>query len=321
MQPLLPSSWQHLPLADIALLTPLERLRWPLAAAAGVEVWVKREDLLHPYVGGNKFYKLHGHLQRLCEGGCTRLLTFGGAYSNHICATAALGEMLRLATIGVIRGAAPAELNPTLQRAQTQGMALHFVTRDAYRQKHTASFQQALTARFGDAYCVPEGGGDALGSAGVRVWAQAALKQMPAPPTHIAVAAGTGGTLAGVLAAAAGETSVLGFLALKGRPAETDGFYRRVLALAREVAGINSKDDDKSARCLLQTNYSFGGYGKFPRELQAFVADFEQQTGLPVDRVYTAKLFAGLAADITEQRIGSGSRVLVMHTGGLQAAR
>lgn len=328
MTPLLPDNWHSLNLHTIARLAPVEKLNWPIAAAKSIDVWVKREDLLHPLLGGNKFYKLYCHLREMTRQRKQRLLTFGGAWSNHIAAVAAIGQMWNMETVGVIRGEAPRVLSLTLERAQRQGMRLCFISRSDYRAKNIAQVLQALlgaraSAEHRDAfeqtiYVVPEGGGDARGARGCQVWAEAALELCPVSIDHICVATGTGATIAGVLAAAP-TARTHGFLALKGRADELDTMRTKVLALAGKLMPGGKRGCGDSQGFVLQTGYHYGGYAKWPAELGAFARQFVEQTCVPLDKVYTAKLFAGLANEIETGGIKEGSHVLVLHTGGLQA--
>lgn len=317
---LLPPHWETQPLTQIAHLAPVEEVNWPLARAHNIAVAIKREDKLHPSLGGNKFYKLHFHLKKFLAANKPQLLTFGGAYSNHICATAAAGAALEIPTIGVIRGERPATLNSMLINAQQQGMRLHFVTRADYLQKSTAHFHQKLQDLYGEFYFVPEGAGDLLGAKGCAVWTTAALELCPWTPTHLAVACGTGGTLAGVWAAAPASSAVHGFLAIKGSESEHTKFFDNVLTLGKS---LTSKSEllNATAPCLtLETNYHCGGYAKFPSYLQDFAQQFSAQTDIPLDRVYTAKLFWGLQQKMLAGEIAEGAKILVLHTGGLQTA-
>lgn len=327
---MLPPDWSGHSLESIARLAPVQPLSWWLAKHHGIKVSVKREDLLHPALGGNKFYKMHGHLKNMKRQGLSTLLTFGGAYSNHIYAVAAAGQSLGIETIGVIRGQKPRSLSPTLADAEAFGMRLAFVSREQYGNKHKPSFINQLQAQFGPLYCMPEGGGDFIGAQGCGVWAAAALgslqkggadarlKGAGCDPSHVAVACGTGATLAGVFSALEGQRA-LGFLALKGREAEVSEFRQNVFAMAEPLRS-------KSARAAqpvlqLEPGYHCGGYAKYPEYLQEFVLAFEAETGVPLDRVYTSKLFWGLKDCIEQRKIPPGSHILVLHSGGLQGNR
>jgi 1-aminocyclopropane-1-carboxylate deaminase len=265
-----------------------------------VTLSVKREDLLHPHISGNKFRKLKYNILEAKKQDFTRLLTFGGAFSNHIAATAAAGKEYGLATIGIIRGeelAAKVGDNPTLSFAKSCGMQLEFISREEYRLKTELYFLEGLAARFGDFYAVPEGGTNALAVKGC----EEILATEDALFTHIACAVGTGGTISGLINSANENQLVLGFPALKG-------------------AGL-SDDICKFARngnWQLIEDYHFGGYGKVTAELVNLINDFYVKTGIPLDPVYTGKLLFGVIDLIEQGYFPEGSSVLAIHTGGLQ---
>lgn len=316
---MLPPDWSDLPLSRVAQLAPLQLLHWPLLNDLGIEIAVKREDLLHPQLGGNKFYKLHGHLAAFRQSGASALLSFGGAFSNHLYALAAAGQALAVPTVGIVRGERLQRLSPTLADAAAMGMQLEFVPRAQYRHKDEPEWQAQLRARFKDAYCLPEGAGDVTGAAGCAVWTRQTLSLSPSRPHLICLAAGTGGTAAGVLAAS--PVPVVGFLALKGRAEELAAMRHKILAQAETVVAPNSSERGPLPSLFLESNYHCGGYAKFPLELREFTARFEADTGLPLDPVYTAKLFWGIAHKARSGHWQPGTRILVLHTGGLQGRR
>lgn len=309
--------WYQLPLSKIAQLAPVQVLNWPLMEKHGIAIALKREDLLHPQLGGNKFYKLHGHLRRHQQKPTQPILSFGGAYSNHLYALAAAGRVYGFPTIGVVRGERAQTLSPTICDAERWGMRLHFVSRDAYRQKHTADFISDLQTRFGSFYAVPEGAGDAAGAEGCVTWAQGALALAPWQPTALCLASGTGATLAGVLAGSGGS-SVYGFSVLKGRPAETRELRDKVLTQAQN---LSKKTSQQIPALHLESDYHCGGYARFPLYLREFAAELEQQLAVPLDPVYTAKLFWGVTQKVLRGEFPPGSRLLLLHTGGLQGRR
>lgn len=314
-----PPAWSGLPLAQVARLAPVQILRWPLLDQLGVEVAIKREDLLHPQLGGNKFYKLDGHLRAFRQSGASSLLSFGGAFSNHLHALAAAGHELGIATVGVVRGEASALLSPTLCDARAMGMQLEFVTRADYRRKGEADWQARLRARFADSYWIEEGAGDARGAAGCAVWVRGALALAPWRPDALCLAAGTGATAAGVLAAS--PVPVHAFLALKGATGELAATRQKILALAQALLAPGSTDPGTLPSLFLESNYHCGGYARFPGELRQFMAGFEAETGVPLDPVYTAKLFWGIAHMARSGFWRPGTRILVLHTGGIQGRR
>lgn len=285
----------------------------------GLEVAVKREDLLHPQLGGNKFYKLGGHLRAFRQSGASTLLSFGGAFSNHLYALAAAGRALGVPTIGVVRGERPTLLSPTLKDAAAMGMRLEFVSRADFRRKDEAEWQAQLRAQVGDAYWIPEGAGDLTGAAGCATWTRQALALSPWQPDAICVAAGTGGTAAGVLGGS--EVPVHAFLALKGSPEEIQQTHGKIVSQAQTLIASNSTPDRLLPSLFLESNYHCGGYARFPAELRQFMMRFEMETGVPLDPVYTAKLFWGMAHKAQRGFWQPGTRILVLHTGGLQGRR
>ena len=305
-----------MPLEALAALAPIQTLQWQALNDKGISVSVKREDLLDRYLGGNKFYKLYGHIQSFKHSKQSAILSFGGAYSNHIYALAAAGKRLSVPTVGVIRGERPSRLSPTLQDAEALGMQLKFVSRSEYRLKHQSEFLENLKKEFGTVYFVPEGGGDILGAKGCAAWAKVSLKNCGFQPTHICVAAGTGGTLSGLLAASP-NIPIHGFLAIKGKRSDYDEFYSETLCRAKNLQEKNTE----ALNLKLETQWHCGGYGKYPEELKKFVTVFEEETQLPVDPVYTAKMFWGIFKMAEQGLFPEGSRLLVFHTGGLQGRR
>lgn len=265
-----------------------------------IRLTVKREDLLHPHISGNKFRKLKYNILQAKLEGKTSLLTFGGAFSNHIAATAAAGKEYGFETVGVIRGEELVDKivdNPTLAFAKSCGMRFKFVTREAYRHKTDAHFVAGLHDEFGDFYLVPEGGTNALAVKGC----EEILTPDDERFTHICCAVGTGGTISGLINSALPHQQVLGFPALKGA------------GLQEEIAIFA-----KNANWALVEEYHFGGYGKVTEELIAFINDFFVKTAIPLDPVYTGKLFFGVIDRINKGTFPENSDILLIHTGGLQ---
>lgn len=294
---------------------PLQPVDWPVFAAAGVELYIKRDDLLDSVCSGNKLYKLHRHLQLANAQGATRLLSFGGAYSNHLHALAALGRRLGLSTIGIVRGERPAQLSPTLLDAERWGMQLGFVSRSDYRRKHTRAFGERLRAQWGEFYRVPEGAGDVIGARGCRAMAGAIAAQLPGGAEHVCVPCGTGATLAGLASALPAGVTAHGFAVLKGgnREGEAD-LQDSVAALIAQLGGT-------AAQWRLHRGFHAGGYARFPDRLRAFMAAFEARTGILLDPVYTVKMIRGLAWLAERGAFNRGERIVAIHTGGLQGRR
>ncbi len=263
-------------------------------------VFMKREDLIHPFVSGNKFRKLTYNLQAAKNNGARTLLTFGGAFSNHIAAVAYAGKVAGFATIGIIRGDELQQqqpLNPTLQFAQDHGMQLEYVTRAAYSEKATPHFMAALRQQFGDFYWLPEGGTNELAVTGC----EEILTAQDADFDYICCAVGTGGTLAGLINATRSHQKVLGFPAVKG-----DFLSNDIRKFAR------------NERFELITDYHFGGYAKITPALISFINLFYEQTQIPLDPVYTAKMVFGVYDLLQKKYFSESARILLIHTGGLQ---
>jgi len=261
---------------------------------------ILREDLLHPEISGNKFRKLKYNLLAAKKTGHRKLLTFGGAYSNHIAATAAAGQEFGFDTIGIIRGEELEKstiLNSTLSFAKAKGMHLKFVSRDDYRMKQTTSFVATLHDEFGDFYLLPEGGSNPLAVKGC----QEILNDTTASFDVICVSVGTGGTMAGIMAAKLPHQSVIGFSALKG-------------TFQKELITRYVPDE----HCHIIDNYAFGGYAKIDLDLIRFINDFKTRTDIPLDPIYTGKMFYGIFRMIEENKFRENSRILAVHTGGIQ---
>ena len=283
---------------------PLQKLEDELLREQGVELWVKREDLLHPHISGNKWRKLKYNLQEARQQGHHTLLTFGGAYSNHIAATAAAGKEYGLKTIGIIRGEEHLPLNPTLRFATSCGMELHYIPRDKYKLKAEPDFLEEIQQQFGNVYVLPEGGTNLLAVKGCTEIVQ----DIPIEYDYICSAMGTGGTLAGIVAGLAGEKQVLGFPALKGG----EFLKQEVEELVRAYSGHTYSN------WQLITDFHFGGYAKVKPELLAFLEEFRQKHHIPLEPVYTGKMLYGLFDLIRKGFFARGSRIVAVHTGGLQ---
>ncbi|QYJ68474.1 1-aminocyclopropane-1-carboxylate deaminase/D-cysteine desulfhydrase [Flavobacterium litorale] len=272
----------------------------PIKFPRNITLTIKREDLLHPHISGNKFRKLKYNILEAQQQNATQLLTFGGAYSNHIAATAAAGKKYGIKTIGVIRGEelkGKIDNNPTLRFAQSCGMEFHFVTRTAYRDKTSPEFINTFTTIFGDFYLVPEGGTNALAVKGC----EEILTETDAEFTHIACAVGTGGTISGIINTAQLHQQVLGFPALKNA------------GLSADIAKFAQQDN-----WALIEDYHFGGYAKVNAELIGFINDFLDTTGIPLDPVYTGKMVFGVIDLINKNYFPDNAAILLIHTGGLQ---
>lgn len=265
-----------------------------------IQLFLKREDLLHPFVSGNKFRKLKYNLIEAKTQNKSTILTFGGAFSNHIAATAYAGKINDFKTIGVIRGQ---ELeskilsNPTLRFAKQNGMQLCFISREDYRLKHTENFLIKLKKQFGDFYLVPEGGTNSLAVKGCKE----ILNEEDNIYNYVCTCVGTGGTISGLINASGKHQKILGFPALKGNFLQQD---------IRKFAKHNNWE--------LIFDFHFGGYAKINKELVAFINDFKLKHNIQLDPVYTAKMMYGLTQMITSGKFEENSKILAIHSGGLQ---
>lgn len=267
---------------------------------AAVSVTVKRLDQIHPQISGNKFFKLKYNFLEAQEQGLNKVLTFGGAYSNHIAATAYAAHLFGFKSVGIIRGKelAAKPLNSTLATAQQFGMQLHFVSREQYRLKDQPEYLAALNQQFPEHFIIPEGGTNPLAIQGCKeILNTEDLQNYDV----ICCAVGTGGTISGIIEASAEQQSILGFSALKGD------------FLQHDVKKWTTKKNWK-----ITDAYCCGGYAKTTPELLQSMQSFEAQHNIPLEQVYTAKMMIGLFDLIEQNYFPSGSRILVIHSGGLQ---
>ncbi|MFJ1701985.1 1-aminocyclopropane-1-carboxylate deaminase/D-cysteine desulfhydrase [Kitasatospora sp. NPDC088346] len=291
-------------LTPAALPTPLIPLDDPGLARLGVELWLKRDDLAHPAVPGNKWRKLAPNLERAVAEGRRGLLTYGGAYSTHIRAVAAAAHGLGLASVGVIRGEelAAAPRNWSLRAAEAAGMALEFVPRSRYRE---------LAARGGEPregfLVLPEGGSNALAVRGAAVVAEELARRLPDPGERdlVCCPVGTGGTLAGIAAGLPPGARALGVAVLRG-----EGY------LEGEVARLHRAAYGREfANWRIHHGHHGGGYGKVPAELEEFAAGFERRHGVAVERRYVAKALSAVYGLAAAGELAAGTRVTVVVTG------
>jgi 1-aminocyclopropane-1-carboxylate deaminase len=261
---------------------------------------VKREDRIHQHISGNKYRKLKYNIAQAGADGKQTLLTFGGAFSNHILALAAVGKEFGFETIGIIRGeelADQVDKNPTLKFAKSCGMRFKFMSREAFRNKTSDDFIEHLKIEFGDFYLIPEGGTNTLAIKGC----EEILTKQDADFDYICCSVGTGGTISGLINAAQPHQKILGFPALKGD------------FLQEEISNFAT-----NLNWELITEYHFGGYAKITTELISFINQFKEDYGIPLDPVYTGKLMYGVMDLLKKGYFPEHSKILVIHTGGLQ---
>ena len=282
-------------------MKPLKAPITPLITAPnGAQLDLLREDLLGGAVQGNKYRKLYYNLHEAQELDSEALLSFGGAYSNHIAALAAAAAEYGMRSIGIIRGDELQhkwEANPTLRKAVDLGMELIFVSRQEYRLRNQKEYLDELQGRFPKAYLIPEGGTNALALKGCGE----ILGAHTIDYDYLCVSVGTGGTLAGISQAAPEHQKLIGFSSLKGD------------FMVDEVAQWTT-----TSNWELNTDYAFGGYGKITAPLIAFINQFKQAYGISLDQVYTGKMLFGLFELLKANRFPEKSRILAVHTGGLQ---
>lgn len=285
----------------------LESIDDPILRAHDIALSMLRLDQIHPQISGNKWYKLKLNLLAARAQAALTVLSFGGAYSNHLVALAAASKLSGLRSIGIVRGEAPRVLNPALQFAQQQGMTLHFVSRGDYRNKADPEFTAALERRFGPFYLIPEGGSNLLGVQGSAEIAGHLRWQREPGPRLVLMACGTAATLAGVVSAAPSDCEVVGISVLKGPDSLSPQVSTWLQALGCTAP----------ARWSINTKFHHGGYGKTNAALNDFMAGFESRSGIPLEHVYTGKMMWGLYKMIESGEIAQGSELIALHTGGL----
>lgn len=265
-----------------------------------VRLFVRREDLIHPFVSGNKFRKLRYNLEEASRQNHTKIVTFGGAFSNHIAAVAYAGKANGFETLGIIRGDELKDNwhdNPTLQFASSCGMQFEFISREQYRMKEQEDFMEQLKNQWGEFYCIPEGGTNEWAVKGC----EEILTEVDVAYDYVCVAVGTGGTLSGLINGSFEHQKIIGFPALKGDFLEKD-------------ICIFAKKNNWS----LNLDYHFGGYGKVTPELIQFINSFYEEHQVPLDPIYTGKMVFGVMDLIEKAYFTKGSKILLIHTGGLQ---
>jgi 1-aminocyclopropane-1-carboxylate deaminase len=265
-----------------------------------ISILIRREDLIHPFVSGNKYRKLKYNILQAKSENQETLLTFGGAFSNHIAALAYAGKEQGFKTIGIIRGDELRDkimVNPTLKFAQECGMQFKFITRENYRHKTDFDFIENLKQEFGNFYLIPEGGTNEFAVKGC----EEILTKEDSEYDFICCAIGTGGTISGIINSSLPHQKVLGFPALKGDFLNED---------IRKFA--------QNENWELISDYHFGGYGKVNPELIAFINQFYVENQIPLDPIYTAKMVFGVIDLIGKNYFPENSKILLIHTGGIQ---
>ncbi len=314
-------------LTSTRLTIPLQTLRHPLFAEKELSLNILRTDQTDPIISGNKWFKLKYNLREAQQQGQHTLLSFGGPYSNHLHALAGAGKALQFNTIGIIRGEQHQPLNPTLSDITAQGMKLYYIDRRTYRNKHRPEVIEQLRQLIIDDdpfhkgvqakqfYLVPEGGTNQLAVTGAAEIAEF----IPAQSNYVCLPCGTGGTMAGVIAGLStvppahdSNLQVLGFPAMKGGQFLNDVIQQ--LLNEQNLSG-------EPVSWELMNDWHFGGFGKINKILAEFIVDFEKKYPLQLDPVYTAKMMYGIVSMAKMDFFPRGSKIIAIHTGGLQGKR
>ncbi len=259
----------------------------------GVKLFIQREDLRHPFISGNKWWKLKYNIEEAKKMRAHTILTFGGAFSNHLAATAYAGKENGFKTIAIVRGEEVE--NATLHFCKEQGMELHFVSREKYKLKQSESGNGI--------WVIPEGGANEFGMKGCSEILDARAEEFD----YIVCACGTGNTISGLIASTLVKQKILGFPVLKGAE-----------FLQNDISNNLKSIDYKAQNWQLIFDYHFGGYAKLNDELISFILDFQHRYKIPLDGIYTGKMMYGLFDLVGKYAFPVGSKILVIHTGGLQ---
>ncbi len=290
----------------------LQAIAFEEFAGGGLHFWVKRDDLLHPQVSGNKWRKLKHNLLEAKRLGCTKLITFGGAFSNHIAAMAAAGKAFGFSTMGIISGEASSVENATLGFAKECGMDLIFTSRANLRNYSETELLEALKINASGAFILPQGGANFLALPGCAEIVAETTAQLGQSPDFFITACGTGATLAGIATGISGKTQAIGISVLKG-----DFLQKVVENLLTKYEPVQSEPRNPQS-AIVMNDFHHGGYAKWTPELIAFINDFKQKTGIPLDPIYTGKAFYAAAKLAQNGFFPKGSNIVLVHTGGLQ---
>lgn len=278
-------------LPDISKIT-LDKIHLPELKEKNIELEILRLDKIHPIISGNKWFKLKYHFENFYAGNYKGILTFGGAWSNHIVATAATSFQNKIKCVGIIRGEKPAQLSMTLQEAMKLKMDLKFISRELYRKKNENETLQLLKEEYPGFYIIPEGGAGEEGEKGAGKILDLVNKSSY---THISCAIGTATMFNGISKKINADQKLLGIPVLKG---------------------MEKMEENNSIQFFY--DYHFGGYAKFTNELISFINDFFKRTTIPTDIVYTAKLCYAIIDLLKQNYFSEGSKILIIHSGGLQ---
>lgn len=284
-------------------------IQYLYTAPSGVAVDILRLDTVDSLAPGNKWFKLLPNILAAEKAGAQCVISFGGAYSNHLHALAAVGKARGVATVACVRADADSVLSPTLQDAQDWGMALHYLSRSDYRRRHDAAFLAELKAEYPGAYFIPEGGSNALGAAGCGNIVDL-IPGAGRAYAAVVLACGTGTTLAGVASTIADGVSVIGIPVLKAEK-----------FMAADISTLLTALGGDRGNWRLDHRFHGGAYARLPPSMAEYMQAFEHQYGVLLDPVYTAKASYAVQSMVDNHEFAQGSRVLLIHTGGLQGRR
>ncbi len=281
------------------LPSPLEQIQHSLLDEKKLKLWIKRDDLIHPDISGNKWRKLNHFFKEAENRKISTLVSFGGAWSNHIYSLAAAGKINGFQTVGIIRGEEPLHYSSTLLFALQQGMKLHFVSRETYRDKK--KLENTFREKYPDALFIPEGGANELGTVGCE---RIVEEIEPLAPHFIAVACGTATTMMGI-AKAAKNSRILGFSALKNGDFLLDEWQDFI-------------EKNKIHNLQIINEFSGAGYAKSSLELEDFIVSFYRKHAIKLEPIYTGKMMLGIFSLIAQDFFSENTEILAIHTGGLQ---
>ncbi|MBK9735673.1 MAG: pyridoxal-phosphate dependent enzyme [Saprospiraceae bacterium] len=291
---------------DLQLPSPIEHISSALIDQKNIKLMVKRDDMIHPWLSGNKWRKLKYNLNYAMSNDISTIVTFGGAFSNHLYATAGACALLNVKSVGIVRGEIDFN-NPTIQFCKDRGMTLFPLSRSSYREKVLSTEVKNILAAYSDALVIPEGGANELAMQGVaEIWDELKL-QLPAMPDYIVLPVGTGTTTAGLLGSNMFHTSIIAISVLK-----TGHLEGEINHLAK---------NKNSNKLFLSNDYHFGGYAKWTELLLKDIDLLEQDLFIPMDHVYNGKAFLGMTDLINKDYFKPGSSILYLHTGGLQGKK
>lgn len=293
-------------LQQLQLPSPVSKIQSALLKQKRIELFIKRDELIHPVIQGNKWRKLKYNLQLAQQQGHSKLLSFGGAYSNHLHALAKAAQLCHFNSIGIVRGEATSPLNPCLQDCQNWGMQLEFITRREYREKHNTHFIQSLHQRYGDFYLIPEGADNAAGRQGCAE----VLHELDSQYDVICCEVGSGAMLSALIENNPfPDSRYLGFSVLKNQQLDQH--------ITQQLKPLNTAQTD----WRINHEYHFGGFARSTPELIEFIINFKDEFNIQLEPVYSGKMLYGIFDLIKQDYFTEGSRICAIHGGGLQGLR